>query len=155
MLQHAQSALGIAVILALAWAFSENRRAFPVRTVLSGLALQVALALLLLKIPAARNVLFSLNGVVDALTLIATLVAWNYLLNYLAFHFAAFRWLSDPPPICLIRNGRLVRSAMRSEHLTDAEVMAKLRDAGIERVSDARAMYLESDGSFSVLKRRH
>lgn len=94
------------------------------------------------------------DGVVDALTLIATLVAWNYLLNYLAFHFAAFRWLSDPPPICLIRNGRLIRSAMRSEHLTDAEVMAKLRDAGIERVSDARAMYLESDGSFSVLKRR-
>ena len=94
------------------------------------------------------------DGVADALALIATLVAWNYLLDYLAFHFAAFRWLTDPPPICLIRNGRLVRSAMRSEHLTDDEILAKLRDAGIERVIDARAMYLESDGSFSVLKRR-
>lgn len=95
------------------------------------------------------------DGVVDALTLIGTLVAWNYLLDYLAFRFAPFRWLIDPPPICLIRNGRLVRAAMRSEHLTNDEVLAKLRDAGIDRVSDARAMYLESDGSFSVLKRRH
>ncbi len=67
MLLHAQSALGIVVILALAWAVSENRRAFPVRTVVAGLALQVVLALLLLKVPVARNVLFSLNGVVDAL----------------------------------------------------------------------------------------
>jgi CNT family concentrative nucleoside transporter len=65
---HLQSALGICVILALAWALSENRRAFPVRTVVVGLAVQLSLALLLLKATVARNVLFSLNGIVDALT---------------------------------------------------------------------------------------
>ncbi|MGD0144488.1 MAG: nucleoside transporter C-terminal domain-containing protein [Rhizomicrobium sp.] len=67
LLLHLQSALGIVVILSAAWAFSENRRAFPVRTVAVGFALQIALALLLLKVPLARNILFSLNGVVDAL----------------------------------------------------------------------------------------
>lgn len=80
-MQHAQSALGIAVILALAWAFSENRRAFPVRTVLAGLALQVVLALLLLKVPPARNVLFSLNGVVDAL-MEATRAGTSFVFGY-------------------------------------------------------------------------
>jgi CNT family concentrative nucleoside transporter len=64
---HLQSALGVAVILLLAWAGSENRRAFPVRTVAVGLGLQVGLAFVLLKVPMARNVLFSLNGAVDAL----------------------------------------------------------------------------------------
>jgi len=64
---HFQSLLGIVAIIAAAWLFSENRRAFPVRTVASGLVLQFALALVLLKIPAARAVLFSLNGAVDAL----------------------------------------------------------------------------------------
>src|SRR5215472_2505347 len=64
---HYQSLAGIAAILVLAWALSENRRAFPVRTVVVGLALQFALALLLLKVTPARNALFSLNGVVDAL----------------------------------------------------------------------------------------
>ena len=67
MLVHLQSALGIVAIVALAWALSENRRAFPWRTVVVGLGLQVGIALLLLKIPVARDVLFSLNGVVDSL----------------------------------------------------------------------------------------
>jgi len=80
-MQHAQSALGIAAILLLAWACSENRRAFPVRTVLTGLALQVALALLLLKFPPARNVLFSLNGIVDAL-MEATRAGTSFVFGY-------------------------------------------------------------------------
>ena len=67
MLLHLQSGLGIIVILLTAWVFSENRRAFPWRTVAGGLVLQIIIALLLLKIPAMRDGLFALNGVVDAL----------------------------------------------------------------------------------------
>lgn len=65
---HLQSLLGIVAILALAWILSENKRAFPFRTVIAGLALQVCLALLMLKVPVARQALYSLNGVVTALT---------------------------------------------------------------------------------------
>jgi CNT family concentrative nucleoside transporter len=43
------SLLGLAAFLSLAWALSLNRRGFPWRTVLSGLALQLVLALLILK----------------------------------------------------------------------------------------------------------
>src|SRR5271154_5512161 len=78
---HLQSLAGIIAIIALAWVLSENRRAFPFRTVASGLALQFALALLLLKIPAARNVLFSLNGVVDALSQ-ATRAGTSFVFGY-------------------------------------------------------------------------
>lgn len=65
---HAQSLLGIGAILLVAWLLSENRRAFPLRTVLAGLAMQVVFALVLLKVPAARDGLFTLNGIVTALT---------------------------------------------------------------------------------------
>jgi len=65
---HLQSAFGICVIVALAWVLSEDRRAFPWRTVAVGLLLQAVLALLLLKVPAARDGLLALNGAVDALT---------------------------------------------------------------------------------------
>lgn len=68
LIYHLQSFAGMSVILAAAWAFSENRRAFPLRTVASGLALQFALALVLLKVPAARAALLSLNVIVNALT---------------------------------------------------------------------------------------
>jgi len=68
LLPHLQSALGICVIIGLAWVFSENRRVFPWRVVAGGLALQAALALLLLKVPLAQRALLDLNGVVGALT---------------------------------------------------------------------------------------
>ncbi len=65
---HLQSAFGICVIVALAWVLSEDRRAFPWRTVIAGLTLQAALALFLLKVPVVRSGLLALNGAVDALT---------------------------------------------------------------------------------------
>jgi len=89
LLAHLQSGLGIVAILALAWALSENRRAFPFRTVAVGLALQIALALLLLKVPVARDVLFSLNGVVDALTA-ATKAGTSFVFGYLGGGGAPF-----------------------------------------------------------------
>jgi CNT family concentrative nucleoside transporter len=68
MVFHLQSALGICVIIALAWSLSENRRAFPWRIVGAGLVLQAGLALFLLKVPAAQDALLALNGLVSALT---------------------------------------------------------------------------------------
>lgn len=94
MLVHLQSALGIAAIVALAWLLSENRRAFPLRTVLAGLALQIALALLLLKVAVARDVLFSLNGVVDALTA-ATKAGTSFVFGYAGGGKAPFA-VTDP-----------------------------------------------------------
>ncbi len=66
-LPHLQSALGIVVIIGLAWAVSENRKAFDWRIVASGLGLQLFLAIILLQLPIARDILFGLNGVVTAL----------------------------------------------------------------------------------------
>ena len=46
--------LGIAAILAFAWAISENRFRVPWRVVVAGVLLQFALALLFLKFPPGR-----------------------------------------------------------------------------------------------------
>jgi len=62
-----QGLLGIAALLLLAWALSENRRKPPLRLVGAGLALQVILALILLKLPGIKDVVLELNAVVTAL----------------------------------------------------------------------------------------
>ena len=46
-----QALIGIAAIIGLAWLSSSNRRAFPLRLVLSALLFQVVLALAFLKLP--------------------------------------------------------------------------------------------------------
>src|ERR1700741_1552444 len=62
-----QSAFGLVVLVALCWAISENRHAFSWRLVVTGIALQLGLAALLLGVGPARDALYSLNGVVEAL----------------------------------------------------------------------------------------
>jgi CNT family concentrative nucleoside transporter len=83
LLAHLQSVLGMVVIIALAWALSENRRAFRFRMVGAALMLQLAIALLLLKFPPARAVLLGLNEVVDALSQ-ATTAGATFVFGYVA-----------------------------------------------------------------------
>ena len=61
------AAAGLAALVALAWAVSEDRRAVPWRLVLSGIALQAVLAALLLLVPPLRAAVFSLNSALDVL----------------------------------------------------------------------------------------
>lgn len=62
-----QAVVGILGLIAVAWAFSENRRSFPWRTALVGLAVQFALALLLLKVPNSQVVFVWIGNGVAAL----------------------------------------------------------------------------------------
>jgi CNT family concentrative nucleoside transporter len=62
-----QALAGFPVLLALAWALSENRRAIPWRTVLAGIALQIMLAVLLTRVEAARDAVLLIDRGADAL----------------------------------------------------------------------------------------
>ena len=62
-----QGIIGIAGLIALAWAISENRRAFPWRTAAIGLVVQFALAALLIKLPGSQTVFVWIGNGVDAL----------------------------------------------------------------------------------------
>ena len=59
--------IGWVALLALAWVFSEDRRHVPWRIVAGGLALQIALAILLIDVAPARSAILLLNHVADAL----------------------------------------------------------------------------------------
>jgi CNT family concentrative nucleoside transporter len=74
--------LGLAALLAIAWALSENRRAIPWRTVVSGILLQWALALLLIGFPPASAAIFLLNRGATALQ-DATQVGTTFIFGYL------------------------------------------------------------------------
>jgi len=74
--------LGLAALLAIAWALSEDRRRIPWRTVIVGIALQWALALLLLFFPPANAVIFLLNDGATALQS-ATQAGTSFVFGYL------------------------------------------------------------------------
>ena len=77
-----QGIFGYAAFLALAWAISENRRAVPWRTVAGGALLQVALALVILRLPGARAMFAAMNDALlalEAATRAGTAMVFGYL----------------------------------------------------------------------------
>ncbi|MFP4391515.1 MAG: NupC/NupG family nucleoside CNT transporter [Desulfohalobiaceae bacterium] len=62
-----QPVMGILVLLGLALLFSENRRGVAWKPILLGLGLQLALAFLLLRVPASQEIFLALNRMVLAL----------------------------------------------------------------------------------------
>ena len=77
-----QSVLGVAALLGLAWFLSERRKAVVWSAVGKGLALQVVLALVFLKVPIVRRGLEALNGLVTALTE-ATRAGTSFVFGYI------------------------------------------------------------------------
>jgi CNT family concentrative nucleoside transporter len=77
-----QSAIGIVVFLLLAWLISENRRSVPWRVLFVGVLLQLALAGILLGLPAARQVFVLLNDALLGLEQ-ATRAGTTFVFGYL------------------------------------------------------------------------
>jgi CNT family concentrative nucleoside transporter len=77
-----QGLAGIAGLLLLAWVFSEKRKEVPWRAIWAGLLLQFLLALLLLKLPFAKDAFFYLNELLSSIekaTQAGTALVFGYL----------------------------------------------------------------------------
>ncbi|MBM3529871.1 MAG: nucleoside:proton symporter [Alphaproteobacteria bacterium] len=80
-MQSLQSALGVVVLIAFAFAISENRRAVSWRHAAAGLALTFVLALLFLKVPPVRAAFAYANNAVDAVAA-ATRAGTSFVFGY-------------------------------------------------------------------------
>lgn len=92
------------------------------------------------------------RSVGDGLVLVSTLIAWNYLLDWAAYRFAAVAQFLEPRPEPVVRHGRLVRKTLQREMITVDELWSKLRQQGIDDLGDIRIAHLESDGQISVIR---
>jgi uncharacterized membrane protein YcaP (DUF421 family) len=94
------------------------------------------------------------TSVTDAVILVSTIVAWNYFFDWLAFRFPSIeRWL-QPAPLLLVHRGRILWRHMRLELISEAELRAKLREHGVERVEDVEKALIEPDGEVTVISRQ-
>jgi concentrative nucleoside transporter, CNT family len=89
-----QAVVGIAMLMALAWALSESRGGVRWRPVLVGLAVQLVLALVLLRVPAVSETLLLLNHVVYAVEA-ATAAGAGFVFGFLGGGEPPFR-VDDP-----------------------------------------------------------
>jgi len=97
----------------------------------------------------------SYQSLSEAVVVVGTLVAWNYLLDYASYRSEFIRRIIEPPPVRLVRDGRVIARNLRREFITREELDIQLREAGVSSLSEVREAFLEGDGHFSVIRRDH
>ena len=88
----------------------------------------------------------------DGVVLVATIIFWNYLFDWLTVKSEWFERLIEPPPLPLLKRGKLLRRNMRSELITEAELLWKTSRARSGRSLKGKLVNIESDGQISVIQ---
>jgi uncharacterized membrane protein YcaP (DUF421 family) len=90
-------------------------------------------------------------SVPDGILLVAVIIGWSHLLNYLGYHSRFFERLLYPSKLMIIKDGRMLRYNMRKELITVEELMTEIRKQGYNDISEIKSGYIESDGNFSFI----
>lgn len=93
------------------------------------------------------------RSITEGLLLAAVIFAWATAIDWLDYRFPQLH-LAEAKPKLLISKGQLLLRNMRRDRITEDEVLAQLRQHGVESPSEVEAAYIEGNGQFSVLTRR-
>jgi uncharacterized membrane protein YcaP (DUF421 family) len=92
--------------------------------------------------------------VTEGMILLATIVAWDILFDFLTFRFRSVERLLLPPPLLLIDRGRILWRNLRQEFVSELELQAKLRQHGVTDLAEVDKVYMEPDGQVTVLRKK-
>jgi uncharacterized membrane protein YcaP (DUF421 family) len=84
---------------------------------------------------------------------IGMLVVFQFIITWISVRSNLFQgWVKGEPTLLLFQ-GEFQHHAMRHQRVTEGEVLAALRENGMAALEQAEAVILETDGSFSVIKK--
>ena len=89
----------------------------------------------------------------EGLFALILLVGLQFVITWLSVRFDFLKNTIKAHPTMLIDKGEFLPDALRRERVTKSEVRAAIRSAGLAAVEDAEAVVLETDGTFSVIKK--
>ncbi|MDR7297807.1 uncharacterized membrane protein YcaP (DUF421 family) [Pelomonas aquatica] len=109
--------------------------------------------LLVLIADASQNAMAgSYTTVAEGVVLVATLVGWNWAMDWAGYRYNWVRRFVEPPPVVLVRHGHLIGHNLRRQLVTIPELMAALRAHGIDKLADVKMARMEPDGGISVIR---
>lgn len=109
------------------------------------------LVFILLITESASHALGDFSTLGDGLIMLSFFIGFNYLVNQLTYRSTFFQKVFDHQPVPIIKDGKLLRRNMRKELLTEDELMASLRQNGMDDISEVRKACVESDGHISFI----
>jgi uncharacterized membrane protein YcaP (DUF421 family) len=94
------------------------------------------------------------RSVTEGAILVSTIIAWNYVIDWLNYRVPALQEWLEAPPLLLVQNGRVLHRNLKHEFVTEEELKSKLREKGVKELSEVAQAHMESDGTVSVIKRQ-
>ncbi|HSJ83211.1 MAG TPA: YetF domain-containing protein [Acidimicrobiia bacterium] len=91
-------------------------------------------------------------ALLTGVTVIAVLIACQFVITALSVRLPAVERFVKAEPSLLVRDSRLLLKAMRQSRVTEGEVLAAVREAGIASLADVAEAVLETDGSVTVVQ---
>jgi uncharacterized membrane protein YcaP (DUF421 family) len=110
------------------------------------LVVTVALGSTLATVLLSRDVVLA-----EGLLAFATLIVLQFVVTSLSVRVPMVRTLVTSEPTLLMHRGHFLHRQMRAARVTDHEVRAALRQAGIADPTTVAAVVLETDGSMSIV----
>lgn len=102
---------------------------------------------------ASQNAMSGGYGTVaEGFVLMGTLIAWNAAMDWAGWRFSLMRRFFAPAPVVLVRRGHLVARNLRREYITVPELMAQLRQHGVEKLAEVKIARMEPDGNITVIR---
>ncbi len=110
--------------------------------------------LLVLIADAAQNAMSGgYETVAEGILLVSTIIGWNLLLDWATYRSETLHRLLQPRPLPLVVDGQIKHRNLRKEFLTVKDLLAMLREKGVDDVQRVKAATMESDGTVSVVKK--
>lgn len=101
---------------------------------------------------AAQNAMATTyTSITEGVALVGTVIFWSYLINWLGYKFPNLQNFLNPPPLLLVKNGKLIERNLEKELITEEELMSQLRQQGVELIQEVKIAYMEADGGISVI----
>ena len=116
------------------------------------LAMADLLVVVLIADAAQNGMAGEYRSLTEGVVLVATVFAWNYSLDWLAYRSRFVHKLLHPPSLLLVDHGKLRHRHLRAQLITREDLLEQLREQGVDDVTHVKACWLESDGRLSVIR---
>ncbi len=91
-------------------------------------------------------------ALVEGLSAFFLLILLQFVVAWTSVRWPLFERALKSSPTVLVRNGTLLQEAMKGQRVSEEEVRAAIRSAGVASIAAVAEVVLETDGSFSVIK---
>lgn len=84
---------------------------------------------------------------------LALLIGLQFIITWLSVRYNWMEKLVKAKPTLLLNKGEFLPEAMKRQRVAEGEVLMAIRNQGTASIEEIEAVVLETDGSFSVIKK--